>query len=119
MIYTTYFAHLRKVDPAIIPYNISLWAPKGYIGRSCNYLFPTKAILDHWKLWHDPEAYAREYGIAVLSKLDPNAVVKQINAETRGREFAFVCYEKTGDFCHRYLVAQWLINAGYEVKELD
>jgi uncharacterized protein (DUF488 family) len=29
-----------------------------------------------------------------------------------------LCYEKSGDFCHRHLVAEWLRRYGYEVKEL-
>lgn len=32
---------------------------------------------------------------------------------------ALVCYEKSGDFCHRHIVADWLNQAGYDVKELE
>lgn len=28
-----------------------------------------------------------------------------------------LCYEKPTDFCHRHLVAQWLIENGFECKE--
>ena len=29
-----------------------------------------------------------------------------------------LCYEESEEFCHRHLVAKWLRDFGYEVKEL-
>lgn len=28
-----------------------------------------------------------------------------------------MCYEKSEDFCHRHLVAEWLTGAGFPVEE--
>ena len=30
---------------------------------------------------------------------------------------AFICYEKPGDFCHRFQVANWFKEAGINVEE--
>lgn len=33
------------------------------------------------------------------------------------KEPCLICYEKPGEFCHRHLVAAWIRNAGFEVRE--
>ena len=30
----------------------------------------------------------------------------------------FLCFEKTGDFCHRHIVSSWLKYHGFECEEL-
>ena len=35
-----------------------------------------------------------------------------------GKPFCLMCYEKSGSFCHRTIVAEWLRNNGIEIKEL-
>jgi uncharacterized protein (DUF488 family) len=47
-----------------------------------------------------------------LSKMDPDKVYNDLDGKT------LLCYEKTGNFCHRNLVAEWLIKNGYDVVEL-
>lgn len=58
------------------------------------------------------EQYTIRYKQEVLSKLDP----KLVGLLLEGR--ILLCYEKTGSFCHRHIVAEWLREAGFEVKEL-
>lgn len=29
-------------------------------------------------------------------------------AEGKGKEVVFLCYERTGDFCHRHILAKWI-----------
>lgn len=56
--------------------------------------------------------YTELYNKLVLSKLDPDTVVKEL-----GEDPILICYEKPGHFCHRLLVAKWLTAAGYQVEE--
>lgn len=32
-------------------------------------------------------------------------------------DIALICYEKPSDFCHRHLVADWLIKNGFKCRE--
>jgi len=50
-----------------------------------------------------------------LSKLDPHKVAKDLEGRI------LLCYEniyKKDSHCHREIVAEWLREAGYKVKEL-
>ena len=67
----------------------------------------------------DKEQYIRDYTRLVLDQLDPQDVVKQLKDRVGYNDVALVCYEKSEDFCHRHLVADWLRNAGYDVEEFD
>jgi uncharacterized protein (DUF488 family) len=60
-----------------------------------------------------------DYTRLVLDSLDPHVVVQQLKNMVGYNDVALVCYEKSGDFCHRNIVAEWLRNAGYEVKEWE
>jgi uncharacterized protein YeaO (DUF488 family) len=59
------------------------------------------------------EQYKRTYQKEILSKLDPKQV-----AEELGQEAILLCYEKSGQFCHRHLVADWFQRAGIKVEEI-
>ena len=52
----------------------------------------------------------------ILQKLDKDTVLQELSAMTGGQDFALVCYEKPGDFCHRHLVAEWLGLNGEEIE---
>jgi len=43
-----------------------------------------------------------------LSKLDPVSVVEELKTKSQGQPVVLLCYEKSGSFCHRHLVAEWL-----------
>ena len=50
--------------------------------------------------------------------MNPVDVYNKLEELSCGQDIVLVCYEKSGDFCHRYLVADWLSkNLGIEVKE--
>lgn len=58
------------------------------------------------------EWYIETYYTTILSKLDAKKVYEDLKDKT------ILCYEKSGDFCHRYVVAAWLkIELGVSVKE--
>ena len=53
----------------------------------------------------------------MLGRLDPKEVEDHLYFMSDGMDIALVCYEKTGDFCHRHLVAEWLRAADIPVEE--
>lgn len=57
------------------------------------------------------EIYKKEY-LKQLNKLNPADIYNKYN------EKVLLCFEKTGEFCHRHIITEWLKNAGYECQEL-
>ena len=49
----------------------------------------------------------------ILAKLDPQDVANEL-----GDGAIMLCYESPNDFCHRHIVAEWMRNAGIDVREL-
>ena len=118
MIYTTYFAKVKSLPTGVIPVSICMRPPNGWRGEQMKSLAPDWGLINMWKDHLLSEAEFREqYYKEVLAKKDPDAVVAAIHKKTGGRDFALVCYEKTGDVCHRHYIADWLSEAGYPVKE--
>jgi len=94
--------------------SISLYPPKFYVGKQYKNLAPTFWILSKYKRDHDEDAYIKSYYSEVLSKLDPEKIYKELDGSI------LLCYEKKEDFCHRFLVADWLeYYLKIEVKELE
>lgn len=126
MFYTTHFANIKNLPKNVVPVSIAGKAPSGYKGLEYKKLAPKYHFFIKWKENHDNEYYIRHFNEEVLSKLDPYDVIREIQDKfCDGNiilnmdqiEFAFVCYEKPSNFCHRHLVAEWLNNNGIECKE--
>lgn len=115
-IYTSYFAMMRHTPKEIVPVSISLYSPPGYEGLSMTTLAPAKDILFEYKKNPDTEKYTKAY-MKQLSMLTPEAVYNVLHKLTNGKDCVLLCYEKTGSFCHRNLVAQWMNGSGYSVVE--
>lgn len=112
-IYTSYFAMQAKIkELGITPVAISIYPPKWYNGLRFPQLAPTKQIKDL-----EVEEYIPKFN-ALLSKLNPHTIVKELTFLGNNKDIALLCYEKPSDFCHRQLVAKWLNENGYEVSEL-
>ena len=99
----------------------------GNRGKDANYKgnsYPALAPkLSFWKVWHDNKGkvseeknnryYVQEYWNQVLSKLDPDKVYRELDYSV------LLCYEPSGEFCHRHIVAAWFeILLGVNVPEL-
>lgn len=119
MIYTSYFANVKKLPQNIIPIAISASIPKSVRMTMYQKLAPSYDILMTWKRTPDREKYIKDYNEQVLSRLDANKVVNELYRLSHGKDIALICYEKPDDFCHRHLVAEWLTESGLcgEVKE--
>jgi len=113
MIKTSYYANYRNFPKDLKPVSISLLPPTGFKGEVDLSLTPTKEILNTYKYHGEDEVlYRKRYRLDVLGKLHPAAVYK------KHRHSLLLCFEKTGDFCHRNLVSEWLVENGFPAGEL-
>lgn len=117
MIHTSYFANLKKLPTGFVPISICGKAPEGYRGIQYKKLAPKYDFFMEWKQTHDNEKYIKCYNEQVLAVLDPHEVFAELKTLSGGRDFVLVCYEKPEDFCHRHLVAKWLVDNGYLCTE--
>ena len=121
MIYTTYFAKLKKLPENIVPIAICAKPPNGYTGPIYRTLAPKYDFFAKYKITKDTEEFTESYIRQVLNQLNPVKVVTelyyQLGMAPNTCDIALVCFEKSTDFCHRHLVANWLNMAGYECKE--
>lgn len=113
MIYTSYFAKMRKMTPEqqVKCMSIARYTPRGVRIPINTMLAPKWDILKKYKVDNDMNAFARAYK-EQLSAHDPAKVAKTMDGRI------LVCYEKIGDFCHRHILARWLRDNGYECEEL-
>lgn len=132
MLYTSYFAKLKKLPSNVIPISICGKAPDWYNGIQYKKLAPKYGFFTEWKKTHDNDYYIEHFNSEVLSSLDPRNVILELQTliptENRERQqddiwesfdihIALICYEKPSDFCHRHLVAKWLTDNGYKCEE--
>ena len=122
VIYTTYFANLKKLPKDIFPISIAGKAPDWYNGAQYRKLAPKYSFFKEWKESHNNDYYIKCFKEQVLDKLDIVNVIRDIldissNNGYFSNRIALVCYEKPEDFCHRHLVTEWLNNYGFDCKE--
>ena len=112
MIYTTYFAKLKKLPENIIPIAICAKPPIGYNGPVYRTLAPKYDFFAKYKVTKDATEFTENYIGQVLNQLNPVKVVTelyyQLGLAPNTCDIALVCFEKSADFCHRHLVAEWL-----------
>jgi hypothetical protein len=121
MIFTSYFGRMNSKKYGHLSHNgISIARGNKYWeGETYPDLFPTWDIIQRA---HNntitKEEYEKIYRENVLNKLDPTKVANDLNDKI------LLCWEKTDDiesgkaFCHRYIVAEWLREHGFEAEEL-
>ena len=135
MIYTSYFGVLKKLPANVIPVSICGKAPAWYSGIQYKKLAPKYGFFMEWKLNHDNEYYKQCFREQVLTprkqkevisellSLLPENIKMELESEnltidkSQKYHIAFICYEKPGDFCHRFQVANWFKEAGINVEE--
>lgn len=119
MIYTSYFAKLKQIRAAgIVPVSIARYTPRwaGQIKRMPE-LAPSENILTEYKQTGDAERYTARYKAEILGNQNPVVVGLILQAISDGKDVALLCYEKSGDFCHRHLMAEWLRENGVACEE--
>ena len=119
MLYTTYFAKLRKLPNNIIPIAIAICgkSPDWWTGLKYKKLALKWSFFSIWKQTHDNDYYIKTFNELVLNSLSVEKVIEELKVMLKTEDIALVCYEKPEDFCHRHLVANWLNKNEYDCKE--
>lgn len=115
-IYTSYFSKANNLkECGIVPISIALWPPKYYQGAAMSFLAPKRWMMQSGVT---REQYIEGYRMEVLGHLAPESVIQSIGYLSKGKDAALLCYEKPGDFCHRRLLADWMLEqTGLEIPE--
>lgn len=94
---------------------ISAKVPDFYTGRRIKCLAPSWSIFKEYKLTGDEELYTRRFRDEILATLDPMEIYNLLTPEA-----VLLCYEGKAKFCHRHLVAEWLVGSipGLVINEL-
>lgn len=123
MIYTSYFAKMNKFPSNMIPVAICGGIPSWYTGKWYRKPAPKLGFFKEWKQNHDNNFYIEHYNAEVLDQLDylvvlnqlqmlvPEDIREKLDAPiwwSKDYHLVLLCYEKSGDFCHRHLFADWL-----------
>jgi hypothetical protein len=94
--------------------SIALSKPKWYSCREYKKVAPNWNILSRYKQDGDEEEYIKEYYKQILDKLDPLTIYNEL-----GENAVLLCWESSEKFCHRHIVAEWLMdNLGVKIEEL-
>ena len=117
MIYTTYFAKLKKLLSNITPITICGKALDWWTGLQYKKLAPKWSFFSVWKETHDNDYYVENCNKLVLNTLSAEQVINELKTMSPTEDIALVRYEKPGDFCHRHLVAKWLTDNGFTCEE--
>lgn len=118
MIYTGYYAKLKKYEEAgLTPISIAGKAPEFYKGVQYKKFAPSWHIFSRWKKKEiENFQYTLEFKREILDNLNKEEIKEFLLSFTG--DIILLCYEKSGDFCHRHIVAEWLTNeVGLETKE--
>lgn len=108
---TSYFAKYKGKNAV----SIAGKTPDGFKGRIYKKLAPHYSW---WKIWKDKhstkEWYTQKYYETVLNKLNAQEIYDDL-----GEDAVLLCYEKSGEFCHRHIVAEWFKKElGINITEL-
>lgn len=117
MLYTSYFAKLKQLPKTIVPIAICGKSPDWYDGLQYKKLAPNWGFFQEWKKSHDNQFYVERFNAEVLAGLDPTVVYNELVALAGSDEIALLCYESPEKFCHRHLVRNWFMVAGFPIKE--
>ena len=120
MIFTGYYAKLNQYkNLGLEPIAISGKRPDFYEGLYYPNFAPRYWMYQRWKDKDiTNEGYTREYK-SYLDSLDKEEIEKDFEEfNTSNQHCVLLCYEKSYDFCHRHVLADWLEeNFGWKVDE--
>ena len=112
MLKTSYFARSAREPGAV---SIARFPPRWYTGTRYFRLAPKPDMLklDDW------EEYQKRYRDEILSGLDPDEILRDLDVAGAGHDIILLCFEKERTHCHRGLVAEWFHETiGLEVPEV-
>lgn len=110
MIYTSYFAKYKEDNAVAICCSV----PKWYKGDTCTEIAPPWYLVDAWKKSRiTTEQFEALYRQDVLDCYSVHDLAELFEGRV------LLCYEKTGEFCHRHILAKWFIENGYKCEEVQ
>ena len=107
-IYTSYYKGEIKGEAV----SISLYPPKGWTGKHLPLFAPTPELLHWWNKSAKDAAAQNEYKHRFRSLLDSRQQLIQLwvgKQKDNPVDMTLCCFEKTGDFCHRYQVGEEVV----------
>jgi len=111
MIKTSYFGKY-KGENAIA---ISLRTPKWFKGKHLPQLAPDQRLLYDWKLQNiNEKKYTKRFKNLIHSRNIFPEIIKSIPEDA-----VLLCWEKTGRFCHRNIIAELFRKHGVDVEEMQ
>lgn len=114
MLYTGYFAKTKKYEEAgLTPVSVALVTPLFFKGPKWSFFAPRKQLLDAYKADEITQEQFSTYYTNNLEATINTELQKKLRYTIGKHNIVMLCYEKSGDFCHRKILADWLI------KKLD
>ncbi|MEH2430822.1 MAG: DUF488 family protein [Nostoc sp.] len=92
--------------------SISLYPPKNWKGKHLPLFAPTPELLKWWKASVQDTAAEEEYTREFRKTLDSRQQLIQLwvrKQKENPQDTTLCCFEKTGDFCHRYQVGEEIL----------
>lgn len=120
-IFTSNFAKAKSLDSSkYLVVAISRYVPKGYSGTRELRFAPSRRLLMSYKKGLSSELYTKAFYNELIDEENVYSVFKDLSRLSHGRDIVLCCYEKAGDFCHRRLIADFVLSHwNYNIKELD
>ena len=120
MIFTGYYGKLKKYKEfGIEPIAVSGKVPDFYDGLTYPDFAPRYNVFQKWKNGEiDNSQYTQKYKFH-LDTLDNDEIKNDFGPyNVEGKDCVLLCYEKSGEFCHRHALADWLEeNFGFKIEE--
>lgn len=143
MVFTSYYGQMRNFPDNVTPVAISRgipdfyngdrildFAPPGYVFSTYKTAYKKEAALhfiDNTAMEKMKEWYTKEY-LKHLDSIGPSKIKTMIEGvlplgeqiwTSDTKHIALLCYEKTGDFCHRNLLSAYLREHNLPCREAD
>ena len=120
MIYTSYFAKLRKLPENIIPISVCAKPPEWYDGLQYKKLAPKYHFFMAYKEDSDEAKYTECFNNEVLNGLNPTDIANELYTLANGAtDIVLLCFEKPPKFCHRHIVSRWFRDNGIDCNEIE
>jgi len=115
MLFTSYFGKVKKLGSKYKYYSIARITPKWFDGERMEDLAPSYNLLNAYKRGMDEITFSRKYLGEINQILDMDVIRRIADSKER---IVLLCYERSEDFCHRHILAEFLRRRGISVREV-